>query len=150
MPLRFNKFDLRDYLWNLYNVEVTAVRSYVKQSPPTKNLRMRTYRPQSEKFMIAEMTRPFVWPAVPEDKSAWNHELWEKREKAQARDTEAMQATRTGEIKLTSRQPRSEERKEIAKMAEALLRGEAKWDNGVVLDEKWESAGKGNKPSQLA
>lgn len=31
-PLYFNKLDLKDYLWNLYGLEVLGVRSYVIQA----------------------------------------------------------------------------------------------------------------------
>ena len=140
VPLRFNKFDLRDYLWNLYDLEVKGVRSWVIGSPVERRrpfLRA-VYRPQAKKYMEVEMSRPFAWPEQPEDLEPWNKELWDAREKEQ-RLHEAEQERRSKAVlRLVSAQAPSPERQAIASMAEKLRSGELKWENGRVLDEKWD------------
>lgn len=142
VPLRFTKLDLRDYLWNVYNVEVTKVRSLVKQVELARNKRGMKYRPQPLKIMTVEMTRPFVWPEVPEDREAWNHKLWEGREKMIEKSQDAALDEQKGKLPLHSRQPLSKERRKIAELAQALLKGETTWENGVVLDDKWDAVTK--------
>ncbi|KAG8527546.1 uncharacterized protein KY384_007698 [Bacidia gigantensis] len=87
VPLWLNKLDLKDYLYNLYNLRVLSVRSYVIQSKISeKGVRgqRRWYRPQSRKKMTVELARkegnstesglgqgPFLWPKIPMDKSPW-------------------------------------------------------------------------------
>jgi large subunit ribosomal protein L23 len=137
--LTFNKFDLRDYLWNLYDLEVQNVRSWVRISPVERRRPFcrAVYRPQAKKYMEVTMTQPFVWPAMPDNLEPWNKELWDGREKeSQKREHEQMQQ-RKAQVQLLSRQLPSEERTTIAEMAKKLLRGELKWENGRVLDEKW-------------
>lgn len=140
VPLRFTKFDLRDYLWNLYGVEVTAVRSWVRRPvAPIKNAAGRFVRPTAEKYMTVEMTQPFVWPKEPEDLSAWDSALYRMREKM-LEDQEKIRDDRyKGKIALASDGRLSQEEKTYRAMAKELLEGKKKWENGVALDEKWES-----------
>ncbi|KAK9435385.1 Ribosomal protein L25/L23 [Metarhizium brunneum] len=141
VPLRFTKFDLRDYLWNLYNVEVTKVRSYVKQQPLTqRNSHSRSwYRPQPLKMMTVELAKPFQWPEAPTDLEPWNHELWKMREDLMEKRNEDQINQHKFEIAMRSKEEMSKERKELKGLAERMLRGEVKWDNGVALDPKWDS-----------
>ena len=85
VPLNFNKLDLKDYLYHVYNVPVISIRSYiqqqrVRQDKPEAKLpkQRRWYRPRSVKKMTVEMGAvsdglegtgggPFVWPAEEED-----------------------------------------------------------------------------------
>ena len=76
VPLNFNKLDLRDYLLNLYGVQVVSIRSYVEQQPITRISRDGRIlgpwrRPQSLKRMTVELREPFVWPEAPEDLSPY-------------------------------------------------------------------------------
>ncbi len=78
VPLNLNKLDLRDYLYNVYNIKVLSVRSFVAQSPVRQDKPdaerpkpRKWYREKAKKYMIAEMERPFVWPDVPEDFAPW-------------------------------------------------------------------------------
>lgn len=141
MPLKFTKFDLRDYLWNLYNVEVKTVRSYVKSQPladrPGRQRSM--YRPQPLKIMTVELAQPFEWPEVPEDKEPWSNALWEMREKMmrERQDDQYNQANRI--VPMASRQAVSKERKSLARMARDLLAGRETWTNDVQLDPKWDA-----------
>ncbi|ATY62773.1 mitochondrial ribosomal protein L23, putative [Cordyceps militaris CM01] len=141
VPITFTKFDLRDYLWNLYNVEVKTVRSYVKGRPLAErpNRPGSTYRPQALKIMTVELAQPFQWPALPADRAPWNHELFEMREASFAarRDDQYNAANRI--IPMASRQPRTEERKKLAGLAKDLLSGRKKWSNQVQLDSKWDA-----------
>jgi large subunit ribosomal protein L23 len=137
VPLRFTKLDIRDYLWNLYNVETKSVRSHVKQSPPMRDPRGRTYRPLSKKYMIVELAKPFAWPEVPENKEPWNAEIWEGREAEWEKVKKADVDRAMGGLPLPSKERPSAHRRTIAEMAEALRSGSMKWENGLVLDEKW-------------
>ncbi|KPM44390.1 hypothetical protein AK830_g2215 [Neonectria ditissima] len=140
VPLRFTKFDLRDYLWNLYNVEVTKVRSYVKQQPLTqRNSHSRSwYRPQPLKIMNVELAKPFQWPEVPDNKEPWSNQLWKMREDLMdGRNEEHIQRQRM-QIPLKSKEPASKEREQLADLAKKMLSGEVKWSNDVPLDPKWD------------
>ncbi|EEY14789.1 conserved hypothetical protein [Verticillium alfalfae VaMs.102] len=140
VPLRFNKFDIRDYLWNLYGVETTAVRSWVKMPPVERKLdgRGAAYHPKSIKFMTVELTRPFVWPEVPEDLEPWNKKLWDAREKRQADQNITRNEQASGKLKYPSKEPMTSHRKAVKERAEMLLKGQAEWKTDAVLDEKWE------------
>lgn len=141
VPLRFTKFDLRDYLWNLYNVEVTKVRAYVKQLP----LRQRDshsrswYRPQPLKMMTVELAKPFQWPELPTNLEPWSHELWKMREAVVEKRNEEQMGQYEMQVPMKSREPLSKERKELASLAEKMVAGEIKWSNDVVLDPKWDT-----------
>ncbi|OAA55343.1 mitochondrial ribosomal protein [Niveomyces insectorum RCEF 264] len=91
VPLRFNKLDLRDYLFHAYGVPVRAVRAWITpqrprrryggdvnpsgdaadpdNAPYTKDIvrfgRGQWYRPQPIKRMMVELLEPFVYPAPP-------------------------------------------------------------------------------------
>ncbi|KAF4994455.1 hypothetical protein FGRMN_5785 [Fusarium graminum] len=140
VPLRFTKFDLRDYLWNLYDVEVTKVRSYVKQQPLTqRNSHSRSwYRPKPLKVMTVELAKPFQWPELPEDTSPWSNQLWKMREEMLEKRNEQHIQQQRFKIPLKSKEPMSKERKELSDFAKKLVSGEEKWSNDINLDPKWE------------
>lgn len=140
VPIRFTKFDLRDYLWNLYNVEVTKVRSFVKQQPLTqRDSHSRSwYRPQPLKIMTVELTKPFQWPELPTNLEPWNNQLWKMREEMMEKRNEDQVRQHKFEIPLKSREPVSKERKQLAELAKQMASGEVKWSNDVVLDPKWD------------
>ncbi|KAI9865291.1 MAG: hypothetical protein M1824_003445 [Vezdaea acicularis] len=101
VPLNFNKFDMKDYLYHGYGVRVLSVRSYVKQMPvqqdkPGKKIpaQNRWYRPRSIKKMTVEMMEPFVWPKALEDE--------EREEKFDEKQKAAMEKARKAEEKLAS------------------------------------------------
>ncbi|KAF7544222.1 hypothetical protein G7046_g9830 [Stylonectria norvegica] len=140
VPIRFTKFDLRDYLWNLYNVECTKVRSYVKQQPLTqRNSYSRSwYRPQGLKIMTVELAKPFQWPDLPDDKQPWSNQLWQMREDMMEKRNEEHIHRQHFQLPLKSKEPLTKERKELAELAKQMLSGEVPWKNEVVLDPKWE------------
>ncbi|POR31442.1 54S ribosomal protein L23, mitochondrial [Tolypocladium paradoxum] len=141
VPLRFTKFDLRDYLWNLYGVEVRTVRSYVKQQPLTqRNSHSRSwYRPQPLKIMTVELSKPFQWPELPTNLEPWSNELWKMREDLMEKRNEEQLHQHKFTIPMKSKEPLSKERKELASLAKQMLSGQVKWSNDVVLDPKWDS-----------
>ncbi|KAJ6780660.1 hypothetical protein PWT90_01320 [Aphanocladium album] len=141
VPLTFTKFDLRDYLWNLYNVEVTKVRSYVKGQPLTDrpNRPGSTYRPQSLKIMTVELAQPFQWPEVPENREPWNPELFEMREDMVDKRREEQYDKSNFKIPMKSRQAKTKERTALASLAQDLLSGKKKWSTDAELDSKWDS-----------
>lgn len=88
VPLRFNKLDLRDYLYHAYGVEVRNVRSWLTPQLPRRRFsnggstglggsddidirdvkssgRGPWYRPQPIKRMMVELVKPFAFPAAP-------------------------------------------------------------------------------------
>ncbi|KAK1640949.1 ribosomal protein L23 [Colletotrichum phormii] len=144
VPLTFTKFDIRDYLWNLYGVETTAVRSQVKQSAIERRSTGSGYfRPQNTKVMTVQLTKPFVWPTPPEDLEPWNKKLWEAREGVSREQYRGDIRKQLGKLANPSKDKESSERKFLRKQAGRILRGSAagKWDKGeekVDLDSKWD------------
>ncbi|KAK1699931.1 ribosomal protein L23 [Colletotrichum godetiae] len=151
VPLTFTKFDIRDYLWNLYGVETTAVRSQVKQSAIERRSTGSGYfRPQSTKVMTVQLTKPFVWPTPPEDLEPWNKKLWAARESVSREQYRGDIRKQLGKLANPSKDKESSERKFLRKQAGRILRGSAagKWDKGeekVDLDSKWDRAVKKGK-----
>ncbi|KAL0944420.1 mitochondrial 54S ribosomal protein uL23m [Colletotrichum truncatum] len=146
VPLTFTKFDLRDYLWNLYGVETTAVRAWVKQTAvQRKSNRGGYFRPQSQKFMMVEMTKPFVWPSPPEDLEPWNKKLWEAREQSSSKQYKADYQRQLGKLVYPSKEPADAARKKLRQEAKTLLSGSKKWTGPEQLDSKWDSIVKASK-----
>ncbi|ESZ93849.1 hypothetical protein SBOR_5790 [Sclerotinia borealis F-4128] len=126
VPLNLNKLDLRDYLWNLYGIEVRGVRSYIQaqklregkegQKVPSPR---QWFRPRSIKRMMVEMERPFVWPEEPKDFSDWDQE----KVKARQEYEEELQRSTYPDAK----QKPTNERISIAEQARAILQGKEKW-----------------------
>ncbi|KAH8585548.1 hypothetical protein B0O99DRAFT_646678 [Bisporella sp. PMI_857] len=137
VPLNLNKLDLRDYLWNAYNIRSLSVRSYIQMQklrqdkPGAKRPSPRKwYRPRSIKKMTVEMDRPFVWPEEPTDYEKWDKKTYDAAQEARTEEEEMMHRD--------ARQKPSRERKSIAQQARQLLadaerrtRGESKsqWEN---------------------
>ncbi|PFH58434.1 hypothetical protein XA68_13686 [Ophiocordyceps unilateralis] len=141
VPLRFNKFDLRDYLWNVYGVEVLSVRSNVVQKPLARRpyTERAVYRPPSIKFMRVTLRKPFEWPDRPTNLDPWHHDLWMRRERAQKQyQAQSMEEQGIEKMTLISQKPWSENRKGLAALAKKMLEGKVKWSNGVDLDPKWD------------
>ncbi|KZL79468.1 ribosomal protein l23 [Colletotrichum incanum] len=146
VPLTFTKFDLRDYLWNLYGVEVTAVRSWVKQSPiERKGASSGYYRPQSQKFMTVQMTKAFVWPSPPEDLEPWNKKLWDAREATSQKQYREDVARQLGRLAYPSKEKESAERKKLRREASKMMEGKKEFKNDVELDSKWDQIVKASK-----
>lgn len=145
VPLTFNKFDLRDYLWNVYNVRCSSVRSFVNQQPIQRkgpaDKRGRPYRPEAQKMMMAELERPFFWPErvkgkdLPEE---YDWARWKEQENHQEAHMRASLVRGAGEIEmLTEKEKEVPGRERLREEARELLEGKKEWSNEVKLDERW-------------
>ncbi|PHH88572.1 hypothetical protein CDD83_7353 [Cordyceps sp. RAO-2017] len=141
VPLQFTKFDLRDYLWNVYDVEVRRVRVYVKEQPLERRENgLRTNRrPQAQKIMTVELAKPFQWPDLPKNRDPWSQALWQKREDIIDDQQKDQSLRQKAVIPLKCKAPLSHERQALARLAKELLDGRVKWSNGVTLDPKWDA-----------
>ncbi|KAI4870051.1 hypothetical protein F4820DRAFT_404960 [Hypoxylon rubiginosum] len=138
VPLTFNKLDLRDYLLHAYNVPVLGVRSQLTQRRPRRSkMHHRIYRPPPVKTMTVELHRPFAWPEVPEDLTAWNTPHLEKRRQV-TEENEKLQkrSEKKSTFPLRDELGADEERVQLRKEAKRLLE-EGNWENGKTLDPKF-------------
>ncbi|KAK3943886.1 hypothetical protein QBC46DRAFT_376528 [Diplogelasinospora grovesii] len=140
VPLRFNKLDLRDYLYHAYNVQVLKVRSFINERAPERrgnNNQGKWYRPQPQKMMVAELTKPFVWPEpVKEDaRGDWDHDIWQRVEKQRKKTLAQQEAMGKSDIPLRTDMPTPEARKVLRKQAAEFLADEKQWTNDQQLDE---------------
>jgi len=149
VPLRFNKLDLRDYLYHLYGVEVRKVRSWLLQKPPHREFEEtidnpratgRWSRPPPEKRMTVELLRPFVFPAPPEDRSPWDGLMHDRMKKEMQEHLDMRRGARQNKFPLPDEVPLRTERVTLAKEAKKLMLGEKRWSNGIELDERWADA----------
>jgi len=127
VPLWFNKLDIRDYLFHVYNVRILSVRSYVKLSPVTSGdpssprpAYNRWRRPISQKRMTVELEQPFVWPEEPQDLGAWNQQQHMESERESREYGETIGPTRDTYVDKTRRERMREQ-------AKALLEGREQW-----------------------
>ena len=131
MPLQFNKLDLRDYLWNVYNVKTLSVRSMVNQQAPSSKggIRGQTYRPRAEKLMLVELDSPFVWPEAPaeSERSAFDYDMWKRTDNEREDQMKLRQNMIAARIPLRTEEAPSAERTALASEAQALLDGRKEW-----------------------
>ncbi|KAI8956391.1 hypothetical protein F4801DRAFT_15050 [Xylaria longipes] len=146
VPLTFNKFDLRDYLFHAYNTPVVAVRSQVRQSRKIlEHPNGRKYRSPPTKTMTVQLTQPFVWPSMPTDITPWK-----KPSDARAKDAEEEESRRRdlfkkkGLVPLRDERKEPERRKNLRKEAERLLK-EGGWTNKRELDPRYSEKGEVKK-----
>lgn len=154
VPLSFNKLDFRDYLWNVYNVEVRSVRSFVNQMRPRQRQYGNTrggkwYRPRSQKMMIAELARPFVWPETPEDLGPWDKLMFDAIEGEHKKGIEAQYASAKGTPVLRHQLEASPERTRLRLEAERLLEGRRKWKPGQPLGASWVEVEEGEEAGEV-
>ncbi|KAI1744398.1 hypothetical protein F4680DRAFT_407295 [Xylaria scruposa] len=142
VPLTFNKFDIRDYLFHAYNTPVLAVRSQLRQRRDIlTHISGRKFRAPPVKTMTVQLAQPFVWPSLPTDTKPWNGST-----DIRARDIErsnrriAIQARKTGQMPLRDERKESSDRKSLRKEAERLLK-EGGWTNRRELDPKFSEKG---------
>ncbi|KAG5437150.1 hypothetical protein PCANB_001126 [Pneumocystis canis] len=74
VPITVNKFDVRDYLFHLYKIEITRVRSMVcyRKRIRSKNYLRTLERTPAYKKVIIDMKEPFIYPEPPENLDPWN------------------------------------------------------------------------------
>lgn len=119
VPLKFNKLDMRDYLWNMYNLRCLDVRSYIIQQkiqfdrPGAIRPRREPYRPKAVKRMTIEMERSFVWPEFG-DLEKWDNKTYLASEKEQEEFQE--------QLKPQARRNPTKERESIAQQARNLIK----------------------------
>ena len=80
----------------------------------------RWHRPRAQKFMTVELERAFVWPAEPEDWSAWNKEQMEASMEMSERLSEKNGSRRDLVVN-------GERRRAMREQARALLEGSVEW-----------------------
>lgn len=140
VPLTFNKLDFRDYLYHLYNVETTSVRSFINQRMPAQRAVNadgnggQWYRPRAQKLMIADLVQPFAWPARPSEDamSAWDHKLFVAGDKSHKRELDKADALSSwGPQPMRTQATAPRDRHELHRQAEALLRGKQRWAPGL-------------------
>jgi large subunit ribosomal protein L23 len=140
VPLSFNKFDMRDYLYHAYNVAAVQVRSTIFQRTPRRNaVTHRIGRPPSVKYMHVEMTEPFVWPDPPNEQL---REKWETQEDRARKEAQAVYRRRNAHYKRGEIPSKAEEKMDIRRellkqQALSLMRKETKWENTRPLDPRW-------------
>jgi large subunit ribosomal protein L23 len=138
VPLQFNKLDLRDYLFHAYNVEVTSVRSFINQPTPRQKYGHfgKWYRPRSQKMMIAELVKPFVWPDPPaeEDRDQFDYNTFKKMEKM--REEQVKKQMDPATIPLRTNSPIPKDRQVLKKQAAEFMKS-GEWSNGQVGEGKW-------------
>ncbi|KXG47440.1 Ribosomal protein L25/L23 [Penicillium griseofulvum] len=127
VPLNFNKFDLRSYLWHLYGVASLGIRSYVQAQPITRVSRDGKgfgpwRRPKSQKRMTVELKEPFVYPEAPKDLTPWEHESWAKAEQFQI-DLQEKENPKPNK----GEKPDQELRNAYKEQAQALLEKKETW-----------------------
>ncbi|TAQ88787.1 hypothetical protein B7494_g2883 [Chlorociboria aeruginascens] len=126
VPLKLNKLDLRDYLYNCYGIQVLGVRSYIQiqkltqDKPSARRPKPRKwFRPRSIKKMTVEMELPFAWPEEPKDFDQWDKSTYDA----------ASEYRKDYESKFSPKhkQEPTVDRKSISEQAKAMLKGEDSW-----------------------
>ncbi|KAI0888946.1 uncharacterized protein GGS22DRAFT_65272 [Annulohypoxylon maeteangense] len=137
VPLRFNKFDLRDYLLHVYNVAALNVRSHLKPRQAVKKRNGHVVRPLPAKIMTIEMEKPFVWPERPADPTPWYPDVERHRTKAMNNKFNPQKELRKkGTLSLRDERKPSKVKIELRKAAEKLLKA-GSWSNEEKLDPKF-------------
>jgi len=140
VPLKWNKFDLRDYLYHAYGVEVRGVRSFINQKmPERKNGVGKFYRPQPEKRMVAELVKPFVWPKVlPEDeRERFDYTQFKNFKGAEDKRIAQHERHISGKIPLRTEQPIPEDMKGLRKQVAEIMADPESWQTKGVKGSKW-------------
>ncbi|KAI0443148.1 hypothetical protein F4803DRAFT_333267 [Xylaria telfairii] len=146
VPLTFNKFDLRDYLFHAYNTPVLAVRSQIRQRRTiSRNHRGRLSRAPRIKTMTVQLTQPFVWPSMPTDITPWKQPSEARAveyHKDMHRERRVIQ--KKGKLPLRDEKEEPQTRKNLRKEAKRLLK-EGGWTNKRELDPRFSEKGEVKK-----
>ncbi|KIW06687.1 uncharacterized protein PV09_02392 [Verruconis gallopava] len=137
VPLSFNKLDLRDYLFHVYNVRTLHIRSAIIQGKAFKNEHQRLVRGPATKYMTAQLLEPFVWPEEPwvkqgiaeEDWDGFQRGMQEASEEAERGDETVINYDRTLRRIRDKMKPKREHREKLEEQARRLLSGEEKWQS---------------------
>ena len=114
------------------------MRSFINQPAPRQKFGAvgRVYRPRSQKMMIAELLKPFVWPEKPEESQLedFDHNMFKRLSKERSAQVE--QRTNAMSIPLRARAPTPGDRTRLKEQAADIAkRGE--WKNGKNSDDEW-------------
>lgn len=114
------------------------MRSFINQPAPRQKFGHvgRVYRPRSQKMMIAELLKPFVWPEKPGESEleAFDHKMFKRLSKERAAQVERQRNAMSIPLRAWAETPQDRVRlKEQA--AEVAERGE--WKNGRNNDDEW-------------
>lgn len=138
VPLTFNKLDFRDYLYNVYNVEVNSVRAFINQKAPQQRPGPRDsggqwYRPRAQKLMVVDLRKPFVWPDQPSEEGMepWDRKLFAAVEAGHEEDVSRAEARSGGMPKLRTQMEDARSRVKLKDVAQDLLSGKKKWLPGT-------------------
>jgi large subunit ribosomal protein L23 len=138
VPLHFNKLEFRDYLFHVYNVKTSSVRSQVVQPPPQRRgIRQdgAWYRPRSWKIMHVTLYKPFVWPEVPaeQDLEEFDKKIFDKYGDIRKQEEEDYAKREKNKYVLRDEVQR-EGVKDLARQARDLLSGKERWKSGIARD----------------
>lgn len=169
VPLRFNKLDMRDYLYHCYGVEVRAVRSWITPQIPrrkhvevdeddtTRDVRAfgkgQWYRPQPIKRMMVELVKPFAFPDPPpvptaeqlgtddDPRKDWDYQMHKRlTDQQKLQEEDQQRMMHDRKFLMHSELPHVPAfRVGLARQARELVTGEKQWRNDVELDERWEA-----------
>ncbi|KAI0548541.1 hypothetical protein F4679DRAFT_585339 [Xylaria curta] len=142
VPLTFNKFDIRDYLFHAYNTPVLAVRSQVRQRRDImKHISGRKFRAPPIKTMTVQLAQPFVWPSMPADTTPWNKSSDTKAKNIELDNRRVgVRIQKNGQMPLRDERKEPLNRKNLRMEAERLLK-EGGWTNKRELDPKFSEKG---------
>lgn len=106
------------------------MRSFINQPAPKQKFVGvgRMYRPRSQKMMIVELLKPFVWPARPDDSELDQFDYKMFQQLSKERSAQVEQQKNAMSIPLRSHAPAKEDRVRLRKQAADIVeRGE--WKN---------------------
>ncbi|KAI0109537.1 hypothetical protein GGR51DRAFT_558228 [Nemania sp. FL0031] len=146
VPLTFNKFDLRDYLFHAYKTPVLAVRSQLRRQAIRRSKRHgRVYRPPPIKTMTVQLTQPFVWPRAPTQTQPWKKQSAANMVKESKERKAYINKLRNSSIvPLRDERKDPEARRDLKTEAKRLLK-EGGWNNKRQLDPRFSKTGKAKK-----
>lgn len=146
VPVRFNKLDLRDYLFHVYNVRVKGVRSFINHIPTKATASTRWSRGKPQKMMIADLVQPFHWPEPPamDEREKFDFEQYDTMDKWVTEQKAKQQARFDGKTPLQSKEPVPESRTKLRQQMDEFLANPELWkEGGRPLQKIVETQGQG-------
>lgn len=146
VPVRFNKLDLRDYLFHVYNVRVKGVRSFINHIPVAGTPSTRWSRGKPQKMMIADLVQPFHWPEPPamDEREQFDYEQFATMDNWVTEQKAKQKKRFDGKIPLQSREPVPASRMKLRQQMDEFLENPELWkEGGRPLQKIVDSAGQG-------
>lgn len=118
------------------------MRSFINQMRPQRRARPggaggQWYRPRSQKLMVVDLKKPFVWPERPaeDEMDEWDHKLFQAVEEGHNDDVrQATVRAGSGRPKMRTQLEENEDRARLREAAAALLSGKKKWVPGTWVE----------------